>query len=347
MTIPYHSKIKVLSRISLPLAPAGPTSPVQDMRGAVVAIEGAEPSLVAEVGHFIREHLNKESDYLVKTFTSPPKKDAEYETTVEVEMTGTGTRNSSFSNAEHTNPFITYLKTVEHWHERSREIIKFITTVPSPVLPAISATQPVPSPEMIAARPSTPISSSRVPANPSVNSTKEAATIISNSPGPIPKPQKPQTPIALLPQGFSLTMSDAAAVAIPINDAYAPVDHWQWMATLWRGIVGADLVVYVKAVPIGHAAQLEREGAEEMARFGAVEVRRDCGPWAVIVRVPVGPGSGREDGMGALGGLNAGQMYPAAGGSSRVDEATLRRLGFEVLEIVRGEFGMSRGLATT
>lgn len=139
-------------------------------------------------------------------------------------------------------------------------------------------------------------------------------------------------------------MSDAAAVTIPINDAYAPVDHWQWMATLWRGIVGADLVIYVKAVQMGHATQLEREGADEMARFGAVEVRRDCGPWAVIVRVPVGPGIGREDGMGAAGGVNAGKMHAAAGGNWRVEEATLRRLGFEVLEIVRGESGRSGGL---
>jgi HMG box factor, other len=347
MTIPYNSKIKVLSRISLPLAPPGPTSPVQDMRGAVIAIEGAEPGLVAEIGHFIREHLNKEPNYLVKTFTSPLEKGAEHEATVEVEMTGTGTSNSSLPNAEHTNPFITYLKTVEYWHERSQEIIKFITTVPSPALPAISAINSVPSPTMTAAPLPTPISFSNIPTDSSLISTKEFATAASTTPLPILQSQKPQTPIALLPQGFSLTMSDAAAVAIPINDAYAPVDHWQWMATLWRGIVGADLVIYVKAIQMGHANQIEREGAEELARFGAVEVRRDCGPWAVTVRVPVGPGIGREDGLGAVGGVHAGQMYTAAGENWRVEEATLRRLGFEVLEIVRGEFGRSRDLPRT
>ncbi|KAG7285478.1 hypothetical protein NEMBOFW57_010106 [Staphylotrichum longicolle] len=58
-------------------------------------------------------------------------------------------------------------------------------------------------------------------------------------------------PIALLPAGYALTLSDRFACAVPIADAYAPVDHWQWMATLWRGVVGADLVVYVapRAVP--------------------------------------------------------------------------------------------------
>ncbi|TVY44454.1 Repressor of filamentous growth [Lachnellula subtilissima] len=110
-------------------------------------------------------------------------------------------------------------------------------------------------------------------------------------------------PIAIVPAGFSLTTSDTFALSIPIEDSYAPVDHWQWMATLWRGIVGPDLTVYVSRV-----------GREEMAKFGAVEIKGDCN--AIIVRVPTGEG---------------------------VDEKTRRRLGFEVMEYVRGvENGFGR-----
>ncbi|TVY90076.1 Repressor of filamentous growth, partial [Lachnellula willkommii] len=98
-------------------------------------------------------------------------------------------------------------------------------------------------------------------------------------------------PIAIVPAGFSLTTSDTFALSIPIEDSYAPVDHWQWMATLWRGIVGPDLTVYVSRV-----------GREEMAKFGGVEIKGDCN--AIIVRVPTGEG---------------------------VDEKTRRRLGFEVM----------------
>ncbi|CAI4211739.1 unnamed protein product [Parascedosporium putredinis] len=53
-------------------------------------------------------------------------------------------------------------------------------------------------------------------------------------------------PVALAPKGFSVTCSDRFACSIPIEDAYAPTEHWQWMATQWRGMVGPDLFVYVK-----------------------------------------------------------------------------------------------------
>jgi hypothetical protein len=102
-------------------------------------------------------------------------------------------------------------------------------------------------------------------------------------------------PIALVPSGFSLTTSDTFALRIPINDSYAPVDHWQWMATLWRGIVGPDLTIYVNRV-----------SRDEMSKMGGVEIRDDCA--AIIVRVLEG---------------------------AKMDEKTARRLGFEVVEFVR------------
>jgi hypothetical protein len=66
------------------------------------------------------------------------------------------------------------------------------------------------------------------------------------------------------------------------------------MATLWRGIVAADLVVYVKP-------SLD----EEIATYGPVEVLDGL----IIIRIAVG---------------------------KSLDEATERRLAFEVVEWVRG-----------
>ena len=132
--------------------------------------------------------------------------------------------------------------------------------------------------------------------------SREMIKYITTSASPTPSSAK-ALPIAIVPTGFSLTTSDTFALSIPIEDSYAPVDHWQWMATLWRGIVGPDLTVYVSRV-----------GREEMAKFGGVEIKGDCN--AIIVRVPAGEG---------------------------VDEKTRRRLGFEVLEFVRGvESGFGR-----
>jgi hypothetical protein len=121
--------------------------------------------------------------------------------------------------------------------------------------------------------------------------------------------QPKQTHIALMPAGFSLTTSDAFAIQIPINDSYAPVDHWQWMATLWRGIIGPDLTIY--AARVGK----DEVSGGGIGGGGGVEVRKDCS--AIIVRVEEG---------------------------KKMDEKTARRLGFEVMEFVRGEHvGIGRG----
>ncbi|KAM7194899.1 hypothetical protein V8F20_007764, partial [Naviculisporaceae sp. PSN 640] len=53
------------------------------------------------------------------------------------------------------------------------------------------------------------------------------------------------TPVALLPHGYTLTHSNRHACLTPITDSYAPVDHWRWMASLWRGVVAPDLTIYV------------------------------------------------------------------------------------------------------
>ena len=136
--------------------------------------------------------------------------------------------------------------------------------------------------------------------------------------------KKNKLPIALLPSGFSLTLSDRFACAVPISDAYAPVDHWQWMATLWRGIVGADLVVYVTGkAASGHPTGSGAEdggvvgGSSRGAGTGSVEVRSSG---LVVVKVPV-----------VVGGQGQGQ-----GREVMVDEKMERRLGFEVVEWVRG-----------
>ncbi|KAK3683927.1 hypothetical protein B0T22DRAFT_431616 [Podospora appendiculata] len=128
---------------------------------------------------------------------------------------------------------------------------------------------------------------------------------------PIAESGRPRLPVALLPGGYSLTEADRFACTVPIGDAYAPVDHWQWMATLWRGVVRPDLVVYVRAV-----------SEEEMGRgVQGVEVKTAS---LMVVRLPVAVVVGGGGGGG--GGI---------GGSGEVERVE-RRLEFEVMEWVRG-----------
>lgn len=104
-----------------------------------------------------------------------------------------------------------------------------------------------------------------------------------------------KVPVALVPDGYSLTVSDKYSSNTDFADAYGPVDHWQWMASMWRGTVCPDLIVYVKPA-----------GEQEIDRVGTVEVSRAMG--MLIIR-----GLWRN----------------------HVDEATERRIMFEINEWVR------------
>jgi HMG box factor len=251
MTIPYINKIKVLGKIAPPLAPPGPTSPAQDIRGAVIAVEGPDKDTMAEVGAFIKEHLSKDPSCNVRTWAiSAPKLAAPQ--TRDAEMANATIPTPMLMESEEKDQFVDYLAIISEWHKKSLEMTRYITT------------------------------------------TTDSSAAETNG-GIIPATKGQLLQVALVPYGFSLSTSDTFALRIPINDSYAPVDHWQWMATLWRGIVGPDLTIYVNKV-----------GREEMDKMGGVEIRGDCA--AIIVRILEG---------------------------AKMDEKTARRLGFEVVEFVR------------
>ena len=114
---------------------------------------------------------------------------------------------------------------------------------------------------------------------------------------------------------YILHATNAWASALPINDTYSPADHWQWVATLWRGIIGPDFTVYVRsaeepdtALPPGVAGPKP-----------AVDIREELG--ALIVRSSSPSGNGN-------------------GSGSRVEEGNIRRVAFEVGEWARVGSGL-------
>ncbi|KAI9697306.1 MAG: hypothetical protein M1836_004870 [Candelina mexicana] len=246
MTIPYINKIKVLSRISPPLKTPGPTSPPNQVRGAIIAVDGSDQRALTNIVTWLQEFLQRGNEYAVKVIDSP-----------NIPFPAKSDKDRSEQDTD--NNFTAYLKSITEWHTRSADIVKYITTDPSSTSSAPQSTTPPPT-----------------------------------SP-PAPSTASPPRPIALINR-YQLTLSDTAATHIAIDDAYAPIDHWQWMATLWRGIVGPDITVFVKEA-----------SAEEMNKSGGVEVRGDAK--AVIVRLEKG---------------------------KSCEEKALRRLGFEVGEWIRG-----------
>ncbi|KAK6599604.1 HMG box protein [Botrytis cinerea] len=221
MTIPFLNKLNILSKISPPLAAPGPTSPAQDVRGAVIAIEGCivrswmtgsddrrESGDSAMDGDADSE-MQDVSGVRVTREKGKERIKGKDENKHEMVMDMKDLQEKE----EYADPFVEYLTTISQWHRNSAQITKFITTVP--------------------------------PSSPRRDTSTTSSTPQSSEASQSSTPHK-RTPIALIPHGYSLTLSDAYSLKLPINDSYAPIDHWQWMATLWRGIVGADLTIYVK-----------------------------------------------------------------------------------------------------
>ncbi|RYP81657.1 hypothetical protein DL769_001889 [Monosporascus sp. CRB-8-3] len=148
-----------------------------------------------------------------------------------------------------------YMARMLRWHKASEELVKYMTKHPT----AAESTS-----------------------NPLVHAQ------------PSPKPDPRLLPVAVVSDGYSLTASDKWANALPINDAYRADDHWRWVATLWRGIVGADLTVYVQRCTT----------ADELRGQSCVEV--DAEHSVIVLRML----------------------------DSVVDEKLERRLGFQIIEWV-------------
>ena len=221
------NKVKVLAKISPSLRTLSPSSPPFAIRGAIIAVDGAEADAVSKVATYVQEFLTKDEEYKIHTWDGSPP---------------------SNQLAE----FSEYLRLIRDWHWKSQQIIQYTTTFstrrsPTPVSPrtvpsnkiTASADSDIQSrtPETIARTGSHPIHRSlgKNGADTSALASRKMSSISSSE----------SVPIALITH-FQLSQTDYFASRIPITDSYAPIDHWQWMATLWRGIIGPDITIVVK-----------------------------------------------------------------------------------------------------
>ena len=244
MDMHYFGKIKILRRIAPPLKQPTPSSPALDVRGAVIAVEGDNADAVHAMVRWLKDEFARTGEIAPRVDDSPLAPNGE----------------ASLQE---------YLGLMASWQEKSREMIKFITTAPQPD-----------HDECDKEGPNSPME---------VDHEKEQTQSVTST-----SSSSPKSPVILIPN-YQFHSSNVYACAIPITDAYSPGDHWQWMATLWRGIVGPDITIYVRD-----------SAAEDMDKEDLVDRREDIK--TLIVR--------RKKGM-------------------EIEERALRRVGFEVGEWVR------------
>lgn len=261
MSIQLSKKLGVLSKICPPLPrSAQVTGALPQGRGPIIAVEGPNDNLVREVGRSVEKALLVAPKDIAHIALEVWHNDFPVNIPIHDEIGSD--RDDATVELRDVIPSI--FQCIVEWHGKSKKMSRhvqsgqenFATGVRSPTLP------------------------------------RSASSSGSND----NDSSKLSLPVALIQGGFSLTVSDKFACCTSHSVSnYAPVDHWQWMATLWRGIIGTDLVVYVKP-----------STEEEMNKSKNVEVSEKQN--AITVR-----------------------LAPNRG----LDEATERRLSFEVIEWMR------------
>lgn len=319
MSIHPLNKIRVLAKISPPLAAPGPSSPAFPIRGFAIAIDGSDMESVNQLTESLTASLSLH--HPVRVFESP------------VNHVFKGNRGKA-NEAGISNDFSTYLNVISQYHILSKKIISYITTPPS--------------------HPSPPPPSSPSPVSPKTHSTSDASSSKAGTYGQAsPKNDAgsgasteipPGVPIALLPC-FQLSHTNAFASRILITDTYAPVDHWQWMASLWRGIIGPDVTIallpaYYPTAPNSASSNASGSGSSGLNSSSTPRLTETA------PRVAGRPGGGSSvSNSGVEARLEDARAILVRGesGKSGIAEGKLRRVGFEIGEWVRGGDDGRRG----
>jgi len=242
MSMPFEAKLAILRKIAPPRALDKRTP-----RGPLIAIEGDNPEAVERLAKWLSEMLRKDSELSVNLLNRP-------------DVALKGSRDEAMAE---------YHVLVAHWLGKSKTIMKDLeydiagtpdTAKANNRMDTSAVNTPTPAsggrevdekyddedtPTKSSSNNTMQIDSANPTAASSPKKTNNITDImdVDNTAGTTSKPTV--KPIAILPL-FSLHASNTFACRIPLIDTYAPNDHWSWNATQWRGVIGADLTIYLK-----------------------------------------------------------------------------------------------------
>ncbi|KAG6009260.1 hypothetical protein E4U21_002864 [Claviceps maximensis] len=270
-------KLKILSAVCDPLPCAGSRVSHLDRRGAFISVEGTGANILDQVGRSLEKILVAGGDVALKVWTNDGRGDSETSESSKTKFQDVDARPTPGASETEDVPTVkedllsSYFNTILSWRRKSTQIARHVSD--GGIVDSLDKQNQDKDRKMTSACSTTALTSRQ-------DNLRMAAV--------------PKTPVALVKGGFSLTISDRFASAIPISDNYTPHEHWKWMANLWRGTVNPDLVVHV---------QESRDGLDET---GAVDVSRKMR--LITIKIPRG---------------------------QSLDEATERRMAFEVMEWMR------------
>lgn len=285
LSIPILNKLKILAQVSGPLSASPLNSPIATggRRGLVIAVETADDTAMKQLTRALANSMKEHDVHILPTPQLPHNVEPSFRSYLrlvdeyhslsiqikklamgstksnhrrvrdvdgdeEMEDEGLHARHRSDGDDKHDEAESEVSpKTLPK--EASHRGAAFYPNTPTAHHHAPLATSSSP----MTPHPSYPLSHDYPPQPDS----QEHRRPYSPSPSPSPPSSPTKRPIVLLPS-YTLTHTDAFASTVDIADRYSPVDHWRWGATIWRGVVGADVTVAVRApIPLsGSTASL-------------------------------------------------------------------------------------------
>lgn len=280
MELPWLNKINNQNKVSPPLKTLAPSksalgSPAPS-RGCIIAVEGDDDASVCKIGKYIEEQLKLKPNHAVVVERGPAGPPTDRAATI-----------------------ADFVALVHGWHQKSSRMVDWIrSTPPAPkeedyeLISPTNTTRP-----NLALRDATPADVDAKPAADSKPPVMKQPKFGASSNAVAQPPRKP----ILILHRYLYSTTNQWACRLPIPDSYDPMEHWHWFATMWRGIPGADLTVFVKDYP-----------PEELVKEGVRKVELNQELRLVIVR--------RDRTQKDVG----------------LEESTFRRVMFEVEEWIRG-----------
>lgn len=333
----FLTRLTLLQRISPPFSYPKPAIATEAdgsvpipprKRGALVSFEGDDPEAVTQAVNWLGEFLCRSDEYKVRTASGP----------------------RVLSPGENVS-IVDYLDLIRDWHDKSREMIELITSTGGseeivPTTEAHDETHALDNTDhdntidltngTNATATSPPKPNIPAPSSPPRTSTTLPSSTADNTP-------PTAIPLILL-RRYQLHASNTFAQHIPLGPTYTPIDHWQWMATLWRGTLGPDLTVYIKDYDdASFASGGGLASHASLANHASLGNGGNGGNGSVNVNVNGGFGNvntnmhdllTRNKGVEVMQERNLVVVWKRKG--VHVEEAALRRVAFEVGEGVRG-----------
>ncbi|KAL4777958.1 hypothetical protein BJX76DRAFT_352960 [Aspergillus varians] len=236
MNIPFLNKIKLLAKIS-PQLPLSFREGDSRRRGPVIAVDGQDASLVKTVTEYLSTALQKEGKFQTRIFDGPEILQQKRDGSTEPEEMG--------------DKQVEYFNRISKWHQVSDEIKNFVKSDPSRRSTEPGSGNEADGSPSISPRTIIPKTADMHISSPPASSENGSETASS----PPETANANPLPVALVPR-YQLTTADTYACMVPIDDSYNVPDHWQWMASLWRGAVGPDVTVYVRECDVQEIKQV-------------------------------------------------------------------------------------------